>query len=642
MPWTVSDVDRFKKGLTQSQKQQWVRIANSALQNCLNKGGNRQNCEASAIRQANGTVGGHMESYIQINRSYHSRVEMLNGKRHIVVPVVMMVEGVHNGSQGPLLHLADELGHFPGSWDGIPVTVEHPRDDEGSFVSANSPGILEEYNVGKVFNTHVENNKLKAEVWLEEDRLTTVSPEALEYVNQGRPLEVSVGVFTDEEQTEGEWNGEQYIAIARNHRPDHLALLPGGVGACSWEDGCGIRVNERFTPPESGNAPRGVKDILARVYNDCRSRWVRDHPNDRENQSNKTSCSRVAWNAVENAGWRKRGNRWIKTNEKGGNRVEKNELLNIELLAEDNTDVLTVLKKFHNQGYILHEITTNVEKGFKELVQNAQVKLDRMDDDTKIHFLQEIYNTYMVYEIRRREQGGSELYKRDYSVGNDGSIEFTCDPVRVQRNVEYVTMESKFSKLKKFFSNNKSKEVKTMSKEGGCTPCEKINQLIAHELTNFTEDDREFLTALEEAHLDKLFPKEKKKEEPTVQQKKDDINPEQAIEVLKKSLTKPEDFMKLMPDEMREQINTGLAVHRAQRANMVKTIVDNSNGIWKEDDLKKMEFETLKKIHDSIIDNSKTDYSVLGTEDLRDNVTVNEDLVLLPPGVKLAEEDKKQ
>lgn len=33
--------------------------------------------------------------------------------------------------------------------------------------------------------------------------------------------------------------------IARNLNPDHLALLPGGTGACSWEDGCGVRANER-------------------------------------------------------------------------------------------------------------------------------------------------------------------------------------------------------------------------------------------------------------------------------------------------------------------------------------------------------------------------------------------------------------
>jgi hypothetical protein len=43
--------------------------------------------------------------------------------------------------------------------------------------------------------------------------------------------------------TDGDWNGIKYNSVAKNHRPDHLALLPGGVGACSVKDGCGIRAN---------------------------------------------------------------------------------------------------------------------------------------------------------------------------------------------------------------------------------------------------------------------------------------------------------------------------------------------------------------------------------------------------------------
>ena len=51
MPWTVKDVDRFKKGLTPAQKKKWVRIANSALKDCQAEGG--KDCEGRAIRIAN-------------------------------------------------------------------------------------------------------------------------------------------------------------------------------------------------------------------------------------------------------------------------------------------------------------------------------------------------------------------------------------------------------------------------------------------------------------------------------------------------------------------------------------------------------------------------------------------------------------
>jgi len=54
MPWSVGDVDGFKKGLTDAEKKRWTEIANSALAACLKDGG--KDCEASAIKQANGVV----------------------------------------------------------------------------------------------------------------------------------------------------------------------------------------------------------------------------------------------------------------------------------------------------------------------------------------------------------------------------------------------------------------------------------------------------------------------------------------------------------------------------------------------------------------------------------------------------------
>ena len=167
------------------------------------------------------------------------------GKKHLIVPLIMMVEGVHNGSHGPLLHLITELGKFPGVWNGIPIVIDHPEQD-GVNVSANSPDIIEDRKIGTVYNTKVKGKKLKAEGWLDEDRLRQVSSDVLAAVKSSETVEVSVGIYSDEEEEEGEFEGEQYSAIARNLRPDHLALLPGGVGACSIEDGCGIRANNNY------------------------------------------------------------------------------------------------------------------------------------------------------------------------------------------------------------------------------------------------------------------------------------------------------------------------------------------------------------------------------------------------------------
>jgi|GEM_PF-1587444 len=53
MPWTKSDVNDHIKGLTDNQKDKWVKIANNALQNCLNNGGTDKECAPKAIQTAN-------------------------------------------------------------------------------------------------------------------------------------------------------------------------------------------------------------------------------------------------------------------------------------------------------------------------------------------------------------------------------------------------------------------------------------------------------------------------------------------------------------------------------------------------------------------------------------------------------------
>jgi hypothetical protein len=158
----------------------------------------------------------------------------------ITVPAVMMVPGVHNGSRGAVLHTAEGLEQYANEWNGIPVTIGHPQNAEGQYISANTEGVI---RVGTITNARFENGKLKADLVLNENKLIAASPQAYQYIKANRALDVSIGSYSDERNEEGEWKGETYIAVAINYRADHLAILPGEVGACSWNDGCGIRVN---------------------------------------------------------------------------------------------------------------------------------------------------------------------------------------------------------------------------------------------------------------------------------------------------------------------------------------------------------------------------------------------------------------
>lgn len=109
---------------------------------------------------------------------------------------------------------------------------------------------------------------------------------------------------------------------------------------------------QKFIPPAAGeNAPKKLREILLDVYSECRAKWVKDHPNDKENKSNKESCARIAWNAVRNAGFKqdKEGNWKMAKNYIG---VDADSVLAF-LMSEDGQNLInTMVRKA--QSFQLH------------------------------------------------------------------------------------------------------------------------------------------------------------------------------------------------------------------------------------------------------------------------------------------------
>lgn len=172
-----------------------------------------------------------------------TRNDTMEGKAYLVAPMIMLLEGVHQGSNGPLYYPAEELAKTPSVWNHKPIVVYHPVLN-GQGVSACDPQILTNRKVGLIMNTTFKDGKLKAEAWIDTERAAIVDNRIIDSVTKNQMMELSTGVFTDNENIPGEWNGEKYDAIARNYRPDHLALLPDIKGACSIEDGAGfLRLN---------------------------------------------------------------------------------------------------------------------------------------------------------------------------------------------------------------------------------------------------------------------------------------------------------------------------------------------------------------------------------------------------------------
>jgi hypothetical protein len=164
------------------------------------------------------------------------------GRRYLISPVVALREGILNDT-----YVSEaEFGKFASSWQGRPVPISHPKG-EGGYMSANTPDIWANDVLGHLWNVAVDGGALKGEIWIDLAKAQLMGERATTIVNrlrQGDPMEVSTGYFCEMEATPGTWNGNRYGGIARNIRPDHLAILPDELGACSWADGCGTpRVN---------------------------------------------------------------------------------------------------------------------------------------------------------------------------------------------------------------------------------------------------------------------------------------------------------------------------------------------------------------------------------------------------------------
>lgn len=190
----------------------------------------------------------------------HVRQESLEGRDYTVVPMVMLTEGVHAGSNGPLYYPAAELAKTPAVWNHKPVVVYHPTMN-GQGISACEPAVISRRKVGIILNTKYvpgkkgQPGKLKAEAWLENSRMKLIDERVATAVANKAMMEVSTGLFTDNEQTTGKFGKEIYSSIARNYRPDHLAILPDEKGACSIADGAGLMRN-------AGISHSDVRDAL--------------------------------------------------------------------------------------------------------------------------------------------------------------------------------------------------------------------------------------------------------------------------------------------------------------------------------------------------------------------------------------------
>lgn len=140
----------------------------------------------------------------------------------IRAPATLLVPGTHCGSGGCIDYSAELLRRTASRWNGTPVVINHPMDVEGLPISVQH---APEQVIGRLRNARFEDGKLRADI-----EVTSGDPNTRALVQQIR--ELSTGLYNFAEAGE-----------ATDVVPDHLALLPDVPGACSWEDGCGVRTH---------------------------------------------------------------------------------------------------------------------------------------------------------------------------------------------------------------------------------------------------------------------------------------------------------------------------------------------------------------------------------------------------------------
>jgi len=474
--------------------------------------------------------------YVTTNLKPIIRQDTMEGKNWIVAPTQMITEGVHNGSDGPILYTADELAKITDVWNNKPVVVYHPEVN-GMQVSACSPDQMTARKVGVLLNTKWDGvtKKLGTETWLEPSRIQAVDSRVAEAIENSEMMEVSTGLYMDLERTEGEWDGIEYIGVARNMQPDHLALLPDQKGACSIEDGAGfLRLNQ---------AGEAIDVQLVKPNTDmC---WISKTKGIRTFTTTNTDLTYTIHSYLfdEDKWDKKKATEWVKKN-KGVTNI--NTLVMNELSHDD----------------------------IRSLIYSALRAGDK--DDA---WIEVVYDDDFIYE----EDG--KMYMQNYTV-NDNQINFEGLPKLVEKIVTYKEVVV-LSANNKSNSNTKGK---IMDKK------KVVDALIANDKTSWTEEQRETLMALEDdvltnmlapivkltAELSEAVTANENKDDKDDKDKKTDTTANTQVSKLKTM----DEYIAEAPPEIRESLTMSVNTMNAEKRRLIKIITANEQNSFTEEFLK--------------------------------------------------------
>lgn len=511
--------------------------------------------------------------YVTTNLKPVVRQDTLEGKDHVVVPTQMITEGVHNGSDGAIFYPASELAKISAAYNHKPVVVYHPVRN-GIGISACDPIELTARKVGILLNTQWDDKtkKLSAESWLDPSRIDVVDKRVSETISKNEMMEVSTGLFLNLERTPGEWNGEEYIGIARNIQPDHLALLPDMKGACSIEDGAGfLRMNQEgetladfisnaVDVPETGDYIHfRMKDPKLFDEDSYSTIWI---------SKSKGIKARIGK---------------LKSPAKGqeGSTVVQVYLFDKSKWTTDS--VKTWIKKHKGTNNIATLIVN--ELSFDSIQMLLRGALRAKHDNA---WITDTFDDHFIYE----EDG--KMYSQEYTI-DEGNVQFNGLPKLVERIVSYKEVG---------VGNETKSDMKgnTMDKK------QKVDALIANEKTSWTEEHREKLMALDEDVLTNMLAPivsltEELVKATTNKDKKDDKKQDTTVTDNKANTTQPapkpqtaKEYVENAPPEIRDLLESSMATLNAEKARLTQIILANKQNSFTPEHLGAMKMDMLKAL----------------------------------------------
>lgn len=389
------------------------------------------------------------------------RHESVEGEDFTVVPIVALAEGVLHAANAPNPEFVpeEEIARSLKGWNGRPVVLGHPKR-EGRFVSANSPEVIAHEQVGTFYGAQVKNGKLRGELWISDRRVAEIGERAqamLARLTGGEEIvEVSVGVFNQIEAAEGSHDGRDYQGVWRNLMPDHIALLgEGEKGACSAADGCGA-------PRWSKRAELAAFDVPCCV---CSLPMTIAEAALQSIQPGALGAGPAHEACITEANRIVPANRSIRARQRREQR---------RLAAEDFDPVAD----FYESVDFRDAEMSDVDR--RNAIEAALNDVESAHDS--FAWVVAVFSDRVVYSLM------GEHFQRTYSMSEDGKVTLGDDKAEVRPVTEFVPVSDP-----------------SIAQGGtGMDKTARIAALVADEHTPYTEDDRQWLTALEDAQVERL------------------------------------------------------------------------------------------------------------------------------------------